>query len=270
MAKRILTSVVALPVLVAFVVIGALPLKLALAAIAGIGLYELFMAVSKRIMLVHYVSFAFSLFYFLLLDTIHPMRNSVFILLILFTILIMCVLVFRHETNTVVDGAVALFGFFYVVVMLSTIYLVRMAHFGSYFVWLVFIAAWGSDTGAYFAGSYFGKHKLTPKLSPKKTVEGAIGGVVAASVIAAVYGIILSQLFDISDFNIVLGCVVTGLAGSVFSQIGDLTASAIKRFNNIKDYGKILPGHGGVLDRFDSVLFTAPAVYLMMLILRVV
>lgn len=117
---------------------------------------------------------------------------------------------------------------------------------------LPFIIAWLSDTGAYFTGYFFGKHKLCPKMSPKKTVEGAIGGVVFAGIATFVY---MGLMWRFTPIAILFGCV-----GSVVSQVGDLAASCIKRDFDKKDYGSLLPGHGGLMDRFDSVLFTAPYV----------
>ena len=151
------------------------------------------------------------------------------------------------------------FGFFYAGLLLSYIYQVRQLPGGTFSVWLIFIAAWGSDTCAYCAGMLFGKHKTFPVLSPKKTWEGCIGGVIGAAAIAVLYCLAMNQWFDQSfspvQYAIVCAC------GSVISQIGDLAASAMKRNNEIKDYGKLIPGHGGVLDRFDSVIFVAPIVY---------
>ena len=130
---------------------------------------------------------------------------------------------------------------------------------GAYDVWLIFIAAWGSDTCAYCAGMLFGKHKAFPVLSPKKTWEGCIGGVVGAGLLAMLYcgamNLWFGQEGSLLQYAIVCGC------GSVLAQIGDLAASAMKRNKEIKDYGTLIPGHGGVLDRFDSVIFVAPIVF---------
>lgn len=121
-------------------------------------------------------------------------------------------------------------------------------------IWLVILTAFGTDIFAYFTGYFFGKHKLSPSISPKKTIEGAVGGVVG-SVILSVTFILIVQA------NLIFHGLVMGILGSVISQFGDLTASIIKRKIGIKDYGNLIPGHGGVLDRFDSVLFTAPFIY---------
>ena len=137
--------------------------------------------------------------------------------------------------------------------------------YGASLIWLVFIAAFGCDTGAYFVGITLGKHKLIPSLSPKKTIEGSIGGIVTATILALLYGLWMRHVLSIEDINLLLLCGLTGFLGSFLAQVGDLAASAMKRLTGLKDFGKLIPGHGGVLDRFDSVLLTAPAVYYIML-----
>ncbi|MGD9569721.1 MAG: phosphatidate cytidylyltransferase [Sedimentibacter sp.] len=122
------------------------------------------------------------------------------------------------------------------------------------YVWLVYIIAFGSDTFAYFTGKMFGKHKLYPEVSPNKTIEGAIGGIIGCTIISLFY-------FDYLRINKYISIIIFSVSASVFSMVGDLAASKIKRENGIKDFGYILPGHGGILDRFDSVLFVAPIVY---------
>lgn len=128
-----------------------------------------------------------------------------------------------------------------------------------YMVLFPFLFAWITDSGAYFAGSLFGKHKLAPQLSPKKTVEGAVGGIVCCMVCTAAYMLILNYALDIPfGLDALLPTVGVSAAASVVSQFGDLAASAIKREYGVKDYGSILPGHGGIMDRFDSVILAAP------------
>lgn len=138
---------------------------------------------------------------------------------------------------------------------------------GVCYVVICLAAAWLSDGAAYFVGTFFGKHKLCPEISPKKTVEGAVGGVVGGTVILLIY-IFVYQKVQASrgyDFSVnYLVAVIIGLVSGLLSIVGDLTASLIKRQHNIKDFGKIMPGHGGVLDRFDSVLFVAPFLALLL------
>ena len=131
---------------------------------------------------------------------------------------------------------------------------------------MVFICSWVCDTCAYCVGVLIGKHKMAPKLSPKKSVEGSIGGITGSAVIGAVFAYFLQNSIH-SQMNLMVIFAVIGAAGAVISQVGDLAASAIKRNHDIKDYGKLIPGHGGILDRFDSVIFTAPVIYFLFVIL---
>jgi phosphatidate cytidylyltransferase len=122
------------------------------------------------------------------------------------------------------------------------------------YVWLVYIIAFGTDTFAYFTGKLVGRHKLYPEVSPNKTIEGAIGGIIGCTILSLIY-------FDYLRINKYFYIIIFSVSASVFSIAGDLAASKIKRENKIKDFGNMLPGHGGILDRFDSVLFVAPTVY---------
>ena len=140
----------------------------------------------------------------------------------------------------------------YITVSFSAMSLTRYIENGKYVFALVFIAAWTCDIFAYFTGRLFGKHKLAPHLSPKKTVEGSIGGIVFAIISCSLYGFIVNKVTGLRPNYIILS--VIGLALSVFSQVGDLFASLIKREYGVKDYSKMMPGHGGVMDRFDSIL----------------
>ena len=152
------------------------------------------------------------------------------------------------------------FNFLYAPVMLSFIYLTREQEAGKYIVWLILIRSWGCDTYAYVVGMLIGKKKIFPVLSPKKSLEGCIGGVVGAGLIAALYAVfVVENVFP--DKRVTIVITVICMVGAVMSQVGDLAASAIKRNHEIKDYGKLIPGHGGIMDRFDSVIVTAPMIY---------
>lgn len=161
----------------------------------------------------------------------------------------------------ITEVGLALAMTFYIIYGFSSVLLLRQAPNGGYIYLLVFLSAWLTDTGAYFTGVFFGKHKLIPDVSPKKTVEGAIGGIVTCVLTFIVYGIIVQRIGGLTpDY---LRLAVVGAVVSVASMIGDLIASLVKRKYEIKDYGKIFPGHGGVLDRFDSVLATAPVLWIL-------
>lgn len=168
-------------------------------------------------------------------------------------VLLMFVYVFTFPKYHAEQIMAAMFGIIYVGVMLSFIYQTRCLDGGAYHVWLIFISSWGCDTCAYWVGIMMGKHKMTPELSPKKTKEGAVGGILGAALLGAIYGAVTGG----TVWVYALICAV----GGMISMIGDLSASAIKRNQGIKDYGDLIPGHGGILDRFDSVIFTAPNIY---------
>ena len=181
-------------------------------------------------------------------------------------ILVMFVYVFTYPKYHANQVMAAFFGVVYVAVMLSFILMTRNLPDGKFIVWLIFLCSWGCDTCAYCVGMLIGKHKMVPKLSPKKSIEGAIGGVLGAAIVGGLYGYFVVEPV-ITEQNVTWVFVLISAAGAVISQIGDLAASAIKRNHDIKDYGKLIPGHGGVMDRFDSVIFTAPMIYLLLEIL---
>lgn len=264
MATRIITSIVALPLLIGIVLLGGWVLKTGILFISVLGLYEFYKAVSKKIIPIHFLGFIVAVLYILFSDiNFSEIHRAVFTLFIILSLLF---LVFMYGKVNIFDVAVTVIGFLYIPFLINNVYLVSNTENGAFLVWLVFLSAWFSDTGAYFVGINFGKHKITPVLSPNKTLEGALGGVFFAALACFVYGFIVRKYFSIDIMNpffyALIGCV-----GSVLAQLGDLTASSIKRYMKIKDYGKIIPGHGGIIDRFDSVFFTAPAVYLFTLIL---
>lgn len=186
--------------------------------------------------------------------------NNVFLLLWLVTaIMASSVYMFDIEKVQPVDAMATAQGIIYVVFFSFHVVLVDELNVYSNMKWLILLTAFGSDIFAYFAGKFLGRHKLCPKLSPKKTVEGAIGGVVGSVALCVLFGYFFMRPY-------LVHCIVIGLLGSPLSMVGDLTASAYKRKMGIKDYGNLIPGHGGIMDRFDSVLFTAPFVYYYVLI----
>lgn len=177
-----------------------------------------------------------------------------------FLILLMFVYVFTYPKFKTEQVLAAFFGVFYVAVMLSFVYQTRMLHMGAYIVWLIVLCSWGCDTCAYCVGVLIGKHKMAPRLSPKKSVEGAVGGVLGAALLTVLYGMVFQSAMGTTTTQVFIMGAISAV-GALISMVGDLTASAIKRNYDIKDYGKLIPGHGGILDRFDSVIFTAPIIY---------
>lgn len=181
-------------------------------------------------------------------------------LTIAFLMVLMVLYVFTYPKYRSEQIMLAFFGLFYVSFMLSYIYQIRELPQGAFLVWLVFLCSWGCDTCAYCVGMLCGKHKMAPKLSPKKSIEGAVGGILGAALLGALYALAINRFASASDVNVLQYALICS-AGAVISQVGDLAASAIKRNHDIKDYGRLIPGHGGILDRFDSVIFTAPVIY---------
>lgn len=176
-------------------------------------------------------------------------------------LLLLAVYVFAYPKYHIKNIGICLFAILYVGVLIGYIYRTRCMMYGNWFVWLIIIGASGSDTFAYLTGMLVGKHHFS-ELSPKKTLEGCAGGVAGAALLALIYSFFLpAGAVVLMRGNVHLLFTVIGVVCSVVSQIGDLAASAVKRNYEIKDYSDLIPGHGGILDRFDSILFVAPFVY---------
>jgi len=288
MAKRIVTSVIGLPILIVIVYFGGIPLQVGFLVLSCIALTEFYSALENssassndskiaefpvhgrkalfRRISVNYISYVFTVIYYLLLPQVYN-KPYFFILITAFIIVLMVTMVLFFGKVNIMDCAIALFGFFYTAFPLSFVYMIRDYKYGAYFVWLVFITAFGCDVFAYFTGRAIGRHKLAPELSPKKTVEGAAGGVIGACLLSVLFGMFIYKRFHLTEINAKIIFALVGIIGAVFATFGDLAASTVKRYTKIKDFGKIFPGHGGVLDRFDSVIFAAPMMYLAILLL---
>ena len=187
------------------------------------------------------------------------------ITVILLLMALMFVYVFSYPKYTANQVMTTYFCLIYAPVMLSFIFLTRQLSYGVYLVWMIFISSWISDTCAYLVGVMIGKHKLAPQLSPKKSIEGSIGGIVGSAIVGFLFGYFLLDK-AMGGYMFGAALFVIGAIGSVISQVGDLAASAIKRNHGIKDYGHLIPGHGGIMDRFDSVIFTATMVYFLIIL----
>jgi len=180
----------------------------------------------------------------------------------IFSFLVLGILIYGlfSTKRTLVDVSLSVFSILYIPFLLSfflSTYYVE--NIGTHLIWFVLFGACLSDAFAYFIGIKFGKHKLCPNISPKKSIEGAAGGIIGTAIVFLIYAAVLNKYhgFDIQYWQIIL----FGMVSSIFAQIGDLVASSIKRFVGEKDFGSCFPGHGGVLDRIDSVLFVAPVIY---------
>lgn len=260
MKTRIITAVIGLPILIYVLYSGGNLLYSVIFFATLVALYEFFRAFK---ILNSYIAVATLIATFTYYLTIWNNKlEYVYPIISIYVLVVLIFYVFSYPSTSIKDVAYSIFGFLYVVVLLSHIALVRNnLQNGSWHVWLIFIIAFGSDTMAYFTGVLIGKNKLAERLSPKKTIEGAIGGIVGAIALSTIYGFIMFKkgVYDESDKLIYFAII--GFVGSILSQIGDLSASAMKRESEIKDFGKIMPGHGGLLDRIDSILFTGPFIY---------
>ena len=261
--ERFKSSVVLMIITIFSLVMGGNVLFAVITIISLIGLNELFKVYNIDKKLPGAAGYIGSLIYSALVFT--QADKYMFAFAVFFLLFVMTVYVLTFPKYTSEQIIPVFFGVFYVTVMLNYIYRVRMLDSGVYIVWLAFIGSWGSDTCAYLVGRKFGKKKIAPELSPKKTLEGCMGGVAGAALLGLLFALVFGS--KMPEFNNpVLSFMVIGAASSIISQVGDLAASAIKRNHNIKDYGKLIPGHGGILDRFDSIIFTAPIVYYLTLI----
>ncbi len=264
MLTRIITSIVALAVFAAILMTGSkLLFLIAVAVVTADMLYEMYSVIKNHIVLkiLGYISAAF--IFFCAADII-PKSDSLPLSEISVTAalaLFMAASVFLHKkadfSQTAKTYMTTLFITLFMTAILNTYY-----RFGVSAMMLIFISAWSTDTFAYFAGRAFGRHKLIPNVSPKKTVEGAIGGIIGCIVCNLIYIAVVEKFFGITVLeNIgILPKAAFALCTSVLGQIGDLCASVVKRDHGAKDYGFIFPGHGGFMDRFDSVIFIAPFV----------
>ena len=165
---------------------------------------------------------------------------------------------------TVKDMMITMLGIVYVLGFIVFIPMLRGIENGVYFIWYIIFIAWGTDVFAYFVGKKFGKHKFS-SISPKKSIEGCIAGIAGAMIASLLYTLALNTIAGFSISYIYIA--VVSLALSIISQLGDFAASSVKRYTGIKDYSSLIPGHGGMLDRCDSVIFIAPFAYFLLSIL---
>ncbi len=264
-ATRLISGIVLVVLAVVIAGAGGPVLFAAAGLISLTGLFELYRVMKIEKTLPAFIGYGAAALYYGLLWT--GRDGYVTGLAVGLLMLLMAVYVFTFPKYKIGEIASVFFGVFYTAVMLSYLYRVRQMPDGGYLVWLVFLSSWGCDTCAYCVGMLFGRHRLAPVLSPKKSVEGAVGGVAGAAVLGFLYASLLGRKMA-GVGNPRLACAAACAIAAVISQVGDLAASAIKRDYQVKDYGRLIPGHGGVLDRFDSMIFTAPAIYFAITFLR--
>ncbi len=266
---RVLSALIGLVLLIAVLYMGSIVLGVVVSLIAAIGLYEFYNSAAKLkniqpIKPVGYLSIIPLLLLGLEQTGWYKLDLGVLagISVCITIFLSMGFIVFGHKKYNIVDVCVTAFGIAYVPFLMSFLILIRNMELGMVLIWLIFIGAWGTDTMAYTFGRLLGKRKIIPEISPKKTVAGAVGGILGCMGLMIAFGFIAPAYCGIKASGALFAVLaLLGLFCGIISQIGDWSASAIKRYVNVKDFGSIMPGHGGVLDRFDSILFVAPVVY---------
>lgn len=228
-------------------IIGGLFLKTMFLCITVISLIEFSNALGyKEININKFLILSFTVLYYLMDFNNVNILVFIFFILLLFSVL--------GKNCNIVDISLSFIFIFYIVIPFS--FIIMLNNENSYLPWIIFLSAWSTDTMAYFIGKKFGKRKMS-KISPNKTLEGFIGGIISCIIVIVIYGFLFQDRLDISILNIFFLSIVTGITG----QFGDLIASSIKRYTGIKDFGNLIPGHGGVLDRFDSILIISIVVF---------
>lgn len=267
--KRLLSGLILFPIVAVIFIFGnKYVVDIAMAIIAVMSLHEFYKAfrtggkakpidwlgylVAAMISIIHMVPATW------ILKTIGILLPAVICILFLYAII-------TNLKVNMTDIAVTFLGICYIVIFLMYIPIIRenLAN-GKFLIWFVLFAAWGTDIFAYVVGKNFGKHHFT-EISPNKTIEGSIGGIAGAVILTLVYAIVCKYAFDI-QFNYLYIALITVVL-SILSQIGDLAASAIKRYTGIKDFSNLIPGHGGMLDRIDSIIFIAPFAYFLFMLI---
>lgn len=256
--KRVISAAVLVLLILVFIIMGGIIFKVGALTIIAIALYEYINAYKKTdnkviqsVLIFSYIINIFIIFF----------NKDEFLLPMIYLVVLLCMAIpIFIKSYNVISSAITIVGHIYIIDFFTLLTFMKEWENGNRFILLVFIIAWFSDTFAYYVGRYLGKRKfqrkLCPEVSPKKTVVGFIGGI-----IGSVVGVLLWANFIMGIDSPLYQLILFGIIAGIISQIGDLVASLLKRYIGIKDYGNIIPGHGGILDRFDSILFIIPIVY---------
>jgi len=270
-AIRVTSALIGAAFVIALIFSNPIYLSIVVSAAALIAMYELHTSFSQQkkipLLILGYI-FAAVILSSLFLPEFKLLQSSDVLYLLMLYLMLLCIsAVIFNEHIKLNDILTSLFSLVYCVIFLCYLSLIHQMEYGYLLVFVPLIGAWMTDTFAYFGGLIFGKHKLIPKISPNKTVEGSIAGVVGCVLSAYIFAYIIS-FFGYKTNLLVLGLIA--FACGILSQFGDLTASLIKRECKVKDFGNLIPGHGGILDRIDSLIFITPAVYYFLQIFEVI
>ena len=259
--KRITSGLLGFPLVLIILIFGNnIVVSIALAAIAILAMNEYFNAISKVAKPVKWLGYLSCLS----IATVSLIPSEYLGLLVILGIPIILMILFAQVIATEMktdfkDIAFTFIGIFYIVFFIMFVALIDGMPNGKILIWYIIIASWGTDIVAFFAGTLFGKHKFS-KISPKKSIEGCIAGTIGGILLMLLYTYIVNTFFSMNYSYLVIAGI--GLVLSLIGQIGDFAASSIKRYVDIKDFSNLIPGHGGMLDRIDSLIFLAPFAYI--------
>lgn len=261
--QRIATTVIGIPLVGLILAFGnKYIIDIAVSIIAIMSMHEYFKAFRKTHKPVEWIGYVAAI----LIAFTHVIKEEMILKSIAVVVPAAVTLLFLEiirtdMKTTIIDVAITMFGIGYIVFFLWFIPIIRQMNFGNLYIWIVFITAWGTDIFAFIIGRTIGKHKFS-QISPKKTIEGCLGGVIGAVICMLVYAVICNKFFNVSwSYSKI---TIIAIILSIIGQIGDFSASCIKRYTGVKDFSNLIPGHGGMLDRIDSVIFIAPFAYLLL------
>lgn len=264
--ERFLTGIIGFPIVAVILVFGNKYLiDVLFAVVAILSIHEYFKAMKNKFKPVEWIGYGLCA----LIACIHLIPTQYLIYIIGATIpvillILFSTIIFTNMKINIADIAVTFFGICYIALFILFLPLIMNSQYGKILIWFVLFAAWGTDTFAYLVGMKFGKHKIS-KISPKKSIEGCIGGTSAAIILFVVYTWVLNTYFGMNINYLIIAAI--GLVLSLIGQIGDFSASTIKRYVEIKDFSNLFPGHGGMLDRIDSIIFIAPFAYFLLMLI---
>ena len=262
--KRVSSAVLGLPmVIIVLLLENKYVIDVALAIVAVIALHEYFNAFSKYkpIKWIGYLSaISISLIHIIPEDML---LKTIALVIPVIVIVLFMQLVIKNMKISIIDIAITLFGICYIVLFILFIPLMAGEENGKIYIWYIFIISWGTDIFAYLVGKRFGKHKFS-KISPNKSIEGCVAGIVGAVVLALIYTFFVNKFASVHVISYV-AITIVAIILSIVGQFGDFSASSIKRFVGIKDFSNLIPGHGGILDRIDSLIFIAPFAYILLM-----
>ena len=258
MLKRILTALWGIPLILWYIYLGDQVFFILVEIIACFGLYEFYNLLEKKghkTLKLEGMIAGFLYLLFLYLETRWAMR--IFLPLLILSILIYELIKKEHS---IIEISLTFLGFFYIPLLLGYLIVLRNLPLGKQLTYLIILITWISDSAAFFVGKFFGKHKLAPSISPNKTIEGSLAAIISSAIVALIFGGIYYERYFLP--------AILGVTLGIMGQLGDLVESMLKREIGTKDSSSLLPGHGGILDRFDSLMFIAPTTYYMLYILK--